>query len=476
VKRLTFLALVLPGPAPGGPSRRSSAGALGLLLGASLTLLFPSVAPRCCGPAAGAWVGETVASAASPHARIATSRGHSGAAHPRHVAGAGRRQVGAAYYVARTGSDTNPGTLLQPFGTLNHAVTALRPGDTLYIRGGTYHEALLNNIPGGTSWSAPVTLTAYPGEAVTLRPSAAQAAPRVLSFANRSRAYIEMANLVLDGANVTGDVVKITWSSGGGASHHIRLRGCEVRNGPAQGVNVQGDPTRGQNPDGNEFLGCKVYGNGGSSALNHGFYLTSSYNLIDGCDVYANAGYGVQIYHSTAHDARWCSNNTVRNSAIHGNGTSGTSTGAVVVANGDHNLVYNNLVYGNPGGIQVDYGASDTGVYNNTCVGNAGSYTLGFGVAVGANGGASNTAVRNNILYRNGRGGIGDEGTGTVADHNTANTTDPLFVNAAANDYRLRAGSPAIDAGVTLPEVTTDFGRSRRPQGKAYDIGAYEYR
>jgi Right handed beta helix region len=390
------------------------------------------------------------------------------------------RQVGvkadtitpSTYYVAPTGSDANPGTLLEPFGTLNHAAAALQPGDTLYIRGGTYPEALRDAIPGGTSWSAPVTVAAYPGETVIVQPSAAQAASRVLSFASRSHAYIEVDNLVLDGTNITDDVVKITWSSAGGASNHIRLRNCEVRNGPAQGINVQGDPTQGQNPDGNEFLGCKVHDNGGTSALNHGFYLTSSSNLVDGCDVYANAGYGVQIYHSAAHDSLWCSDNTVRNNRIHGNDTSGNCTGGVVVANGDDNLVYNNLVYGNAGGIQVGYGANNTGVYNNTCVDNAGSYTGGFGVVVGANGGATNTSVRNNICYRNGRGGVDDQGTGTVADHNSGNTTDPLFVNAAGNDYHLRVGSPAIDAGVAIASVATDYYGVTR---LIYDLGAIEY-
>ena len=35
-------------------------------------------------------------------------------------------------------------------------------------------------------------------------------------------------------------------------------------------------------------------------------------------------------------------------------------------------------------------------------------------------------------------------------------------------------GSPAINAGVTLSTVTTDFDGVSRPQGGVYDIGAYE--
>ena len=42
-------------------------------------------------------------------------------------------------------------------------------------------------------------------------------------------------------------------------------------------------------------------------------------------------------------------------------------------------------------------------------------------------------------------------------------------------DAGLRDLSPAIDSGVTLTEVPNDFIGTQRPQGKAYDIGAYEF-
>ena len=48
------------------------------------------------------------------------------------------------------------------------------------------------------------------------------------------------------------------------------------------------------------------------------------------------------------------------------------------------------------------------------------------------------------------------------------------FVSAAAHDYRLAAGSPAVDHGVAVAEVTTDRAGVARPQGTAFDIGAYE--
>ena len=48
------------------------------------------------------------------------------------------------------------------------------------------------------------------------------------------------------------------------------------------------------------------------------------------------------------------------------------------------------------------------------------------------------------------------------------------FVDPANHDYRLTLGSPAIDRGMTLSEVTVDRQGTKRPQGAAYDIGAFE--
>ena len=52
------------------------------------------------------------------------------------------------YYVASDGSDANPGWFESPFGTFNHAIAVAAPGDTIYVRGGTYrldHRLLIDN-------------------------------------------------------------------------------------------------------------------------------------------------------------------------------------------------------------------------------------------------------------------------------------------------------------------------------------------
>ena len=42
----------------------------------------------------------------------------------------------ATYYVATNGSDSNPGTLSQPWLTIQKGFNSISPGDILYIRGG----------------------------------------------------------------------------------------------------------------------------------------------------------------------------------------------------------------------------------------------------------------------------------------------------------------------------------------------------
>jgi hypothetical protein len=51
---------------------------------------------------------------------------------------------------------------------------------------------------------------------------------------------------------------------------------------------------------------------------------------------------------------------------------------------------------------------------------------------------------------------------------------EPLFVNAAAVDYALQAGSPCIDTGAIIG-VTHDCLGEPRPYGSAPDLGAYEF-
>ena len=83
----------------------------------------------------------------------------------------------------------------------------------------------------------------------------------------------------------------------------------------------------------------------------------------------------------------------------------------------------------------------------------------------------SNVQVKNNITYG---GRISDPISGATFSGNR-DYTDPKLVSPSTYDSHLQAGSPAIDAGVILTEVTIDLDGIIRPQGVFFDIGAYEY-
>ncbi len=68
-----------------------------------------------------------------------------------------------SYYVSPSGSNRNPGTILLPFQTINYALSkAKNPGDTVYLRAGTYRE--VTTFPYSGTAIAPIVLTAYNGE------------------------------------------------------------------------------------------------------------------------------------------------------------------------------------------------------------------------------------------------------------------------------------------------------------------------
>ena len=75
--------------------------------------------------------------------------------------------TGPAYYVAPTGSDANPGTLAQPFASLQRAQQAARqkPGG-VFLRGGTYYlpETLVFTAQDSGTPAAPVVYQAYKDE------------------------------------------------------------------------------------------------------------------------------------------------------------------------------------------------------------------------------------------------------------------------------------------------------------------------
>jgi len=150
--------------------------------------------------------------------------------------------------------------------------------------------------------------------------------------------------------------------------------------------------------------------------------------------------------------------------------------------------VNNCLLYGNKASnvIYMGSGAGATVVNNTTFASNtnvAGTVSLGIYIS------GTTGAFTNCLFYDSGTNPISG-GTGTTISYcgfqntvgqayatanNCINTiSSASFADAASNDYHLSSGSTARDAGTTIAACNPDLEGMTRPQGVAYDMGAYE--
>ena len=162
--------------------------------------------------------------------------------------------------------------------------------------------------------------------------------------------------------------------------------------------------------------------------------------------------------------------------------------------------IYNNLIYNNEGPVKFadgSYGShgGDYYVYNNTFYGNSGGNDTIREFTISD---LASLIFRNNIVYTNPdasggwytSNGFDDEyavGSNNVwygisaglpvwDDSVSSIKTDPLFMDAANYDFRLKSTSPCKDHGAdTSAIVLTDKNGIPRPQNSIVDIGAYEY-
>ena len=168
--------------------------------------------------------------------------------------------------------------------------------------------------------------------------------------------------------------------------------------------------------------------------------------------------------------------------------TASTESYEINLPNGGLSFVIGNVIQQpstTQNGAMLDY-LSESGpnadlrlfVINNTFVNNRGSGTF---LQIGA-GTTTPAVVRNNIFFG---GGTVSTQAGAVLSNNLV-ATNPLFVDATQHDYRVLAGSPAIDAGIA-PGAAAGFdltpessylhplgGLTRMSVG-VIDIGAYEF-
>ncbi|MEU7245794.1 right-handed parallel beta-helix repeat-containing protein [Streptomyces sparsogenes] len=137
--------------------------------------------------------------------------------------------------------------------------------------------------------------------------------------------------------------------------------------------------------------------------------------------------------------------------------------------NGQSDLVIaNNVGWGNREGTVMLNGLG-TGSHDNLVANNTGGMTLFY---VKEPGQSTGTKIYNNIGTIRGLSGATDGGL--VLANNLPPDVDPLFVDAAAHDYRLSADSPARNAAIALPGIN-DGSTDPAPSLGAYQYGAPQW-
>jgi hypothetical protein len=416
----------------------------------------------------------------------------------------------ATYYVAPppVGNDAHPGTLAQPWATLQRAAGALNPGDIVYVRAGSYAGGHFTR--SGTP-AEPIVLAAYPGETPVINANN----PVTSDGINLEGA----SYMVVEGFTVTG--------TGRAGIRAVLCQHVTLRNNRAD-QNARWGILTGFCDD------LLIEGNETSrSAIEHGIYVSNSGDrpVIRGNLVWGNHANGIHMNgDGNLGGDGIISQALVENNIIFGNGAGG---GSGINCDGvQDSLIRNNLIFAShAGGIalyRIDGGGPSSGnrVLNNTVLTSAsGRWALNL------RDGAVNTTVRNNILWSDHgfRGSLSisaDSLPGLSSNHNAVMdrfstdggstritlaqwrsatgqdhqsllaTPTALFVDAPGDDYRLSPGSPAVDAGEHRIDVPRDLegrggggggaaatlgaaggaprGAPPRPQGAAHDIGAYE--
>lgn len=150
----------------------------------------------------------------------------------------GESTVGKTYFVAKTfnASDENPGTMCEPFRTLEKAAQVAKAGDTVLIREGVYRETLKPQNDG--TELNPITFKAYKDEKVVI------SANEVIN------------NFVDNGKGVA--MSKLSWDLGLGRNQIFYKDSCIIEarypNSPRIEMSENGEPLSDLFPVKGEFL------------------------------------------------------------------------------------------------------------------------------------------------------------------------------------------------------------------------------
>lgn len=408
------------------------------------------------------------------------------------------------FYVAPNGSDSRSATQAQsvttPWKTIGKAALEMAAGDTVKVRAGTYAERVVP-ARSGSATGGYITFMAYPGETPTIvGTNLTRPAPAVWDapFNLSNKKYIKVIGFNISKSNGSGVFFR--------DSQFIEVKKNKISNTQVSGVfgMTSSDVNIVENDIGFANISMKEEAISLSSVVRfsvakndiHDGYkegidakLASSHGEIVGNRVSRMAWAGIYLDGFGADQSDIdVHGNIVLDSQTKSTGGSGDGIRLGNEGGGRANRVriFNNVVYNARNhGVHVSGWThngqtpvySDISIYNNTLHGNGfgGSNNgYGSGIRIDPDPTLYSLRVRNNILTGNKSTALFGTKAADIVSHNLM-TGDPQFVSVSNRNFSLKAGSPAIDKGVSISGLTSDFDGSPRAQGSGYDIGAFEY-
>ena len=373
---------------------------------------------------------------------------------------------GVHYYVATDGVDDNPGTLIQPWKTIQKAAKSLSSGDIVYVRGCVYYEKVTFNISGSAN-DGYITFQNYEDEVAILDGTDVS----VIEGDNGMFLIVDQHYLIIEGFEIrnyrssTPDIIPIGINIRG-IAHHIKLINNRIHqietNAPvdddlmgadAHGIAVYGtsapDSVHNIVIDGNELYDL-ILGSSEGLVLNGNVsQFIISNNILHDCD---NIGIDFIGFENTAPISDYdqarngiVSNNTIYNISSFGNPAYGNSysAGGVYVDGGRDIVIKQNTISQTDIGIEIaseHHGKAtsyitvkDNLLYNNRMAG------IAMGGYDAERGSTENCFIINNTLYNN---DTLEDGNGEILLQ--FDTQDNIIKNNIfyANDQGLMIGNP----------------------------------
>jgi hypothetical protein len=152
------------------------------------------------------------------------------------------------YYVSPDGSDGNTGTINNPLRNINTALSKVVPGDTVFVRNGTYSEKI--TFPKSGRLDKYITLKVYPGEKAIIDGTTLSITGKEALVTIRSNSY-----LIFEGFDVCNYKSTTPWVNVNGILVDQGSKNIQIKKNRIYNIEHNVKPEDGRSGHGIEIIG-----------------------------------------------------------------------------------------------------------------------------------------------------------------------------------------------------------------------------